>query len=239
MVNAETSLQAVAEPPVNGEVVLEVKAVDLIDTQVEDAVHASNATKKYVLDTFNNTLKRIDSKPPGERNVLRAKLSRCGVNGSNIPGVRSIDEVLKLINASTNWEYKMSAHDEIDVYQAVLPANVLAYTAYATADEIAKGYGEPGTSTIAVKVGKVDYQVYHCTLLEVETNVLTVQVLRNPAGGEDVFQWFAGIDIKVRALTPTKNAGDVLVRCSGKIESKAKQAQKRAERSAKAGPRVN
>jgi hypothetical protein len=172
----------------------------------------------FILDALETAVCYADTlRDEGTRASFKNKLTRSGVNGSEVQGIHSMDDVVAMFTKAKGWKMVFNADENVDVYQAVLAQEYQAFTAYASLNEIKEVYGDPVLSTVQLKIGRIDDQVYACTVQRVLTDVLTVQVRKDGNGVARVEQWFAGIDVKVRQMNPAKSIGDALCRCGVKI----------------------
>jgi hypothetical protein len=215
--------------PADEAVTTEAPVISQPVEKIEDSSYLS-----YLLEALETAFDSAEMlRDEGTKVSFKAKLLHSGVNGSAVVGIRTLDDVVAMFTAAKNWRMVFNADEQVDVFQAVLPKEYPAYAGYVTLNEIAEMYGDSVLDTVKLKIGRIDGQVYGCTVQQIETDVLTVQIRKDGNKIARVDQWFAGVDLKVRLMNPAKTLGDAIVRCGVKIlpiiRQKEIAAQKRAK----------
>ena len=149
--------------------------------------------------------------------AVREKLVRSNVRGSRIEGIKSINDVQRMLESVGNWQYVDSnlKDKQVDCFEGILPPEYAgrSFAAYASVREIAAKFGQPGLSTIQAKSGnQKEDEYYFCTMLRYPTDRITVQLKKETNGGgyEYLHQWFAGPELSSMLRM---DEGDTVVRC--------------------------
>jgi hypothetical protein len=183
------------------------------------------------IDISKEYIAQLQSTDPAYAKALIGKLSRSNVKGSNLPHVRSLDDLAKLITKiGDNWEKITSAkleEDKIICYQSFLPEEYNGYAGYATVRDIDLEFGAVGMNSIQYRRGyqnEAEDEYYTCSTVRPSTNIITIQLKELDNNIEFLFQWFAGPEIS--SLTH-KNAGDAIVKCGVVIQPIVQQVKKK------------
>lgn len=148
--------------------------------------------------------------------AVRDKLVRSNVRGSRIEGIRTISDVQRMLESTTDWQFVESnlKDTKVKCYEGTLAPEYAnrAFAAYASVRGIAMKFGQAGLSTIQAKSGnQKEDEFYFCTMLRFPTDRITVQLKEDANGGyEYLHQWFAGPELSSMLRF---DEGDTVVRC--------------------------
>lgn len=193
-----------------------------LPTELEQAIRghrAENGHTDRIIEAYHASLVyAAQLEDPEYAQAVNDKLTRSAVHGSRVDGVRTKDDVLDMLSTVQGWqEVRAGLEDNVTCLQGELPedSHWTAYAAYSTVREIAHLFGPQGLQSIQIKKGRQrPDEFYACTMMNVPTNIITVQLRTDNSGLESVKQWFAG---REKSSILFNDDGDLLVRCSTKI----------------------